>query len=127
MAITWISIYVVLWIVHFALFGMQRTALLISRGACMPYQGVGELLLPPWYPLTWLVVIGNWCFLFAMAIFWNWIIALGITIGGYILSIIVPIPYPLYKLYFRHRAEKMVVHDPEKAAILFDLLDNGDF
>jgi len=124
MAITWISIYAVLWIVKFSLFGMQRTALLISRSACRPYQGVGKLLLPTWYPLTWLVIIGNWCVLFAMAIYWNWIIALVLAIVGFVLSVTTPIPYSLYEIYFRHRAKKMVGHDPETATILFDLLDN---
>jgi hypothetical protein len=56
---TWLSAFGVIWIANFALFGMQRATLLISRKAGIEWEGGGELLLPGWYPLTWVVRIGK--------------------------------------------------------------------
>ena len=127
METAWLSVYAVVWIVHFALFGMQRAALLISRKAGIEWRGGGELLLPRWYPVTWLVIIGQWVLLIAMAIFWDWKFALGLAVGGYLLSVVVPIPYQAYKGIFRRRVKELESEDPEIATQLQQMLEGAPF
>ena len=127
MEATWLSAYVVVWIIHFALFGMQRATLLNSRNAGIEWRGGGKLLLPRWYPVTWLVIIGQWALLIAMAVFWDWKIALGLAIGGYVLSVVVPIPYQVYKGIFRRRVKELMRQDPQVATQLLQMLEGTPF
>lgn len=127
MEAAWLSAFAVIWIVHFALFGMQRATLLISRSAGIEWRGGGELLLPRWYPLTWIVIVGKWCLLVVMAIFWDWKFALGLAVGGYVLSVIVPIPYQIYKGIFRRRVGELMRQDPEVASQLQHMLEGAPF
>jgi len=106
---------------------MQRATLLISRKAGMEWRGGGELLLPGWYPVTWVVIIGKWSLLVAMAIFWDWRFALGLAIGGYLLSIVLPIPYAAYKGVFRKRVNQLMRQDPNVAMQLQQMLDEAPF
>lgn len=71
-----IAVYVAVWIVEFGLFGMQRASLLISRSAGIEWRGGGELLLPPWFPLTWGAIASKWILLLAMAIKGRWGLAI---------------------------------------------------
>ncbi len=127
MEAAWLSAFAIVWIVHFALFGMQRATLLISRKAGIEWRGGGKLLLPSWYPLTWIVIIGKWSLLIAMAVFWNWKIALGLAIGGYVLSVVAPIPYQAYKGIFRRRVNELMRQDPEVATQLKRMLEGAAF
>ncbi len=123
----WLIAFGLVWLVHFALFGMQRTTLLISRNAGVEWKGGGELLLPRWYPVTWLVIVGKWGLLLAMAILWDWKIALGLAIGGYIVSVVVPIPYRAYKGVLRRRVNQLRRQDPMVASQLEGMLDSAPF
>ncbi len=123
----WLSAFAVVWIVHFALFGMQRATLLISRTAGIEWRGGGELLLPSWYPVTWLVIVGKWGLLVTMAIFWDWKFAVGLAVGGYVLSVVVPIPYQAYKGIFRRRVEELIRQDPEVGMELRQMLEGAPF
>jgi len=109
------------------LFGMQRATLLISRKAGVEWRGGGELLLPSWYPVTWLIIIGKWVLLIAIAVFWDWRFALGLAIGGYVLSVVIPIPYGAYKGIFRRRVEQLMSQDPEVATQVQQMLDAASF
>lgn len=102
----WIIAYGVIWVIHFWLFGLQRITLKISRKNEVEWRGCGEHLLPKWYPITWLVIIGQWLLILAMAIFADWRYALGLAIIGYVLSTIVPIPYTSYKRILQKRIYK---------------------
>jgi len=123
----WFVAFGVLWAIKFVLFGMQRATLLISRKAGVKWKGGGELLLPSWYPITWVIIIGKWGLLIAMAIFWNWRFALGLAIGGYLLGIVVPIPYKAYKGVFRKRVNQLIHQDPTVAIQLQQMLDDAPF
>lgn len=127
MEAAWLSAYAVIWVIHFSLFGMQRATLLISRSAGIEWRGGGELLLPGWYPVTWLVIVGQWTLLIAMAVFWNWKFALGFAIGGYVLSVVVPIPYRAYKGIFHRRVKELMRQDPEVATQLQEMLEGAPF
>lgn len=102
----WIIAYGAIWIIYFWLFGLQRTTLKISRINQIEWRGRGEALLPKWYPITWLITIGKWLLILAMAIFGDWRYALGLAIIGWVLSIIVPIPYSFYKKILQKRIDK---------------------
>lgn len=127
MRAAWLSAFAIIWIVHFALFGMQRATLLISRKAGIEWPGGGELLLPSWYPVTWLVIVAKWALLIAMAVFWSWKFALGLAIGGYVLSVVAPIPYRAYMGIFRRRVRELMRQDPEVARRLQDMLEGAPF
>lgn len=127
MEANWLILFWSVWLAEFVLFGMQRATLLISRKAGIAWSGGGELLSPSWYPATWLVIIGKWVLLVAMAIFWNWKIALGLAIGGFILSVVVPVPYEIYKSVFRRRVSQLMQRDPLVATQLQKMLDSAPF
>ncbi len=127
MEVAWLSAFAVIWLIHFALFGMQRATLLVSRKAGIEWRGGGELLLPSWYRVTWLIIFGKWALLIAMAVFWDWTFALGLAIGGYVLSIVVPIPYQAYKAIFRRRVNDLMRQDPEVATQLQRMLEGAPF
>jgi len=123
----WFIAFGLVWLVHLALFGMQRATLLISQNAGVQWKRGGELLLPRWYPVTWLVIVGKWGLLVAMAILWDWKIALGLAIGGYILSVVTPIPFRVYKGVFRQRVNQLMHQDPVLATQLREMLDSAPF
>lgn len=123
----WLTIYCVVWIVKFALFGMQRASLLISRNAGIEWHGGGKLLLPTWYPLSWLVIIASWGLLIAIALFWSWKLAIALWIGSYLLGIIVPIPYSAYKGVFQRRIDQVMHQNPVIGIQLKEMLDNSPF
>lgn len=123
----WLVAFGVIWIVEFVLFGMQRATVLISRKAGIEWRGGGELLLPRWYPVTWVLIIAKWGLLIAMAIFWDWRYALGSAIGGYLLSVVLPIPYGAYKGTFRKRVNQLRRKDPYVAIQLQQMLDGAPF
>ncbi len=123
----WLIAFAVIWIINFALFSMQRATLLISRKAGFEWRGGGELLLPSWYPVTWVVIISKWCLLIAMAIYFDWKYAIGLAVGGYLLSVVLPIPYSAYKGVFRRRVNQLMNQDPTVAAQLQKMLDEAPF
>ena len=123
----WIVTFFIIWIVEFILFGMQRATLLISRNAGIEWRGGGELLLPRWHQITWLIKISKWALLIVMAIYLDWKYALGLTIGGFILSTLLPIPYSKYKGIFRKRVKQLMVQESNLAIQLERMLNNAPF
>lgn len=123
----WLIAFGLLWSVQFWLFGMQRATLLISRNAGIEWRGGGELLLPGWYPVTWIIIISKWALLLAMAILWTWKVALGLMVIGYILSISLPIQYSMYKGILKKRVDQIMQEDNELAQQLQDMLDSAPF
>jgi len=123
----WLIAFVTLKILEFALFGMQRASLLISRSAGVPWRGWGEFLLPRWYPLTWVVIIGKWLILASIAVFWNWKFAVLLALGGWIFTILMPIPYSLYKGTFKRRVDEVTNKNPALGAQLKAVLDAAPF
>ena len=55
-----IIIFIIIWIIEFYLFGMQRASLKISRHNNVEWRGIGEQLLPNWYPITWIFRISKY-------------------------------------------------------------------
>lgn len=120
--------FIILWIIEFYLFGMQRASLRISRHNNVEWKGIGEQLLPNWYPLTWIVIIAKYGLLVAILIVIDWKLAIGILVISFILSTIIPIPYRvLYKNTFRKKVEKIKSIDQEAGQLFTEMLDNTDF
>lgn len=123
----WIFIFAIIWMFNFLLFGMQRGTLLISRNAGIEWKGGGELLLPKWYPITWIFIISKWGFLLAMAYYADWKYALGLAIISFFLTMIVPIPYRLYKGIYRQNVTSIMQKDPILGIRLKIMLDGAPF
>ncbi|MBU0560297.1 MAG: hypothetical protein KJ799_14780 [Bacteroidetes bacterium] len=120
--------FIILWIIEFYLFGMQRASLRISRHNNVEWKGIGEQLLPNWYPLTWIVIIAKYGLLVAILIVIDWKLAIGLLVISFILSTIIPIPYRvLYKNTFRKKVEKIKSIDQEAGQLFTEMLDNTDF
>ena len=120
--------FIITWIIEFYLFGMQRASLRISRHNNVEWRGIGEQLLPNWYPLTWIVRIAKYGLLVAILIVIDWKLAIGILIISFILSTIIPIPYRLlYKNTFRKKVEKIKSIDQEAGQLFTEMLNNTDF
>jgi hypothetical protein len=107
---------------------MQRASLMISRHNNVEWRGVGEQLLPSWYPLTWIVRIAKYGLLIAILIVLDWKLALGLWVITFILSAIIPIPYKLlYKKTFRKKVEKIKSIDQKAGQVFTEMLDNTGF
>lgn len=120
--------FIISWIIEFYLFGMQRASLRISRHNNVEWRGIGEQLLPNWYPLTWIVRIVKYGLIVAILMLIDWKMAIGLLVVSFIASIIIPIPYrPLYKRTFRKKVEKIKLIDQEAGQFFSEMLDNTDF
>ena len=107
---------------------MQRASLRISRHNSVEWRGIGEQLLPNWYPLTWIVKIAKYGLLVTILIVIDWKLVIGLLVISFILSTIIPIPYkPLYKKTFRKKVEKIKSIDLEAGQLFTQMLDNTDF
>lgn len=125
---TWLGAFAALWLIYFWLFGMQRASLLTSRNAGIEWRGGGELLLPSWYKITWLVMLIYWGLLIALAIYWDWRWAAGLGIGGFLLNSVLPIPYSIYKGIFKRRVDQLRnQHGYEAVRVLDEMLANSPF
>jgi len=123
----WFGIFVALWCAYYWLFGMQRTSLLISRHSGIEWRGGGELVLPSWYPLTWVVILSYWGYMILLSVYWNWLHALGIAALGYGLMILLPIPHSSYKGIFRNRISQLRHLSQEQVSVLRQMLDRAPF
>jgi hypothetical protein len=120
--------FTIVWAIEFYLFGMQRASLRISRHNNVEWKGIGEQLLPNWYPLTWIVRITKYGLLGAILILLGWKLAAGLLVIDFVLSLIIPIPYRLlYKRTFRKKVEKIKSIDEEAGQLFTEMLDNTDF
>lgn len=120
--------FVISWIIEFYLFGMQRASLKISRHNNVEWRGIGEQLLPNWYPLTWIVRIAKYGLLVAILIVIDWKLAVGLLVISFIVSTIIPIPYRLlYKKAFRKKVEKIKAIDQEAGQLFTEMLNNTNF
>ena len=120
--------FIISLITEFYLFGMQRATLKISRHNNVEWRGIGEQLLPDWYPLTWIVRIAKYGLLVAILFLIDWKLAIGLFVIGFILSTIIPIPYRLlYKKTFRKKVGKIKLIDQEAGQLFTEMLDNTDF
>jgi hypothetical protein len=111
---TLLTVFVVCSIFEYVAFGLQRTALLISRQSGMSKEQI-YLLLPVWFPLVWLVILVKWAV--AGLILWKfgWRPVLIIVYTSYLLSsVLLPIPYNLYRSYLKNRGTKTMQVAPER-------------
>jgi hypothetical protein len=113
--------FVLLAVLLFAAFGMQRATLLLSREANTSSQATA-MLLPAWFPAVWLPRIAKWALLLYIAFSWSWWVALGLLIGELVLSAVLPIPYRLYVPTFRRRIGRLRRTNAELAKALDALL-----
>lgn len=120
--------FIISWIIELYLFGMQRASLKISRHNNVEWKGIGEQLLPNWYPLTWIAKIAKYGLFVAILIVIDWKLAIGLLVISFILSTILPIPYRLlYKKTFRKRVERIKSIDQEAGQFFTEMLDNTNF
>jgi hypothetical protein len=123
-----IVVFVIIWLIEFYLFGMQRASLLISRQNNVEWRGVGEYLLPNWYPVTWLIRILKYGLLIAILIIINWKWAFGLLCLSFIILTITPIPYRFfYKKTFRNKANKIINIDYEAGTFMKEMLEKSGF
>lgn len=120
--------FIIAWIIEFYLFGMQRASLKISRHNNVSWKGIGENLLPNWFPITWLFSIAKYGLIVAMFFIFNWKIALATLVLSFIISTIIPIPYRLlYSKIFRNKVKKISETDFETGTFYSQMLDNTNF
>jgi hypothetical protein len=123
-----IILFIITWLVEFYLFGMQRASLKISRQNEVDWKGLGEQLLPKWYPITWLVRITKYILIVAISIYLSWKLALTLLFLSYILTITLPIPYRfLYKNVFRARVSQIGAIDVNLGQFYNEMLKNTNF
>ena len=114
--------FVVVFIIEFVAYGMQRTVLLMSRESGLPYQ-IAETILPSWYPAVWLLRIAKWGILIFIVLSWSWIIAVGLLIADVIAPSVLPIPYFLYIPSFRRKLEGIKKIDYQSSQVLEAMLN----
>lgn len=103
----YVIIFLVVWIIEFYLFGLQRASLLITRESDLDYSTYGPLLLPDWYPITWIFRIGKYILL-VVILFINWRWSIGLFLIQFLASLVIPIPYKfLYSDIFRNKLHKL--------------------
>ncbi len=121
-------VFIIIWIIEFYLFGMQRASLIISRLNKVEWRGIGERLLPNWFPLTWVVRFAKYGVLLAILFMINWKWAVGLFVGEFILSIITSIPYQLfYSKVFRNRVVKIKREDVDAGQVFCEMLDDAGY
>lgn len=103
----WVIIFIVFWIIEFYLFGLQRASLLITKKNDADYSIYGALLLPEWYPITWVFRISKYILL-VVIFFINWKWGIGLFAFQFLASVVIPIPYKfLYSNIFRNKLHKL--------------------
>lgn len=117
-----IAAFVVLSLIEFAAFGMQRATLLMSRETGVSSQ-ISALLLPSWFPAMWLVIIAKWGTLLLIGFSWNWWVAVSLAVADFVLSSVLPIPYSVYVPSFRKRVAQYKSSNTEVGAVLEAMLD----
>ena len=113
-------IYIILFIINFLLFGIERTALLIDREyqpdsiRGMEYH-LARAVLPRWLNFARLFFIVKLAILGVLLYEKLWLIVVFLVVADIILGIILPIPYKSYTQYLYKRAlrYKEMKHDPE--------------
>ena len=111
-----IYIFIIIWLIEFSLFAMQRASLLIARravGQLYDPNQYSQLLLPKWFPLTWIFIISKWCLLFYIFWFINWKTSIFLAIISFIASIKIPIPYSVFNPIFKYRLKQLKEEFPE--------------
>lgn len=115
-------------LIEFYLFGMQRATLKISRHNNIQWKGIGEHLLPNWYPLTWVVRIFKYGLLITIVFVFGWIWAICLLFASFVFSVNMPIPYRLlYRQTFRNKVKKISLTDPNAGQAFSEMLDNTKF
>jgi hypothetical protein len=105
----------------FLAFGMQRTAIIISRRAGVSVK-VSNLLLPSWFWMVWLLIAAKWGVLLFIAATWSTWIAGSLIALDFIFSAIAPIPHQFYMATFRRRIAHLRTIDPSAAEFTETLL-----
>ena len=101
-----LALFVVLAVLMFGAFGMQRTTLLLAREANTSSKATA-MLLPAWFPAVWVPRLAKWGLLLYIAVSWSWWVALGLFVAELVLSAVLPIPSRLYLPLFRRRIEQL--------------------
>ena len=121
---TQLVLFVACAIINFWAFGMQRTTLLLAREAGVPQQLTAGML-PAWFPVIWVTIIGRWILLAYTAFSWSWLVAAGLAVADYLFSIYAPIPHWIYVSGFRKRIHQLSKSQPEIAEYLNFILSRS--
>lgn len=119
-----IALYCTLWLIEFALFGLQRGLLLFSREHDVEFKHVVPLL-PGWFGVAWLVKVGNWGLLGVIAWTQGIWLALGVAAAGFVLSAALPIPYRVYYPLVRKQAMAVMRTSPAYGMRLLKMLEES--
>ncbi len=99
-------------------FCIQRVALELVRTTGVPEEAAAQLLLPSWFPLLWLSRLARWGLLVYIWITWDWRWAVGLWVGFFLATAVMPIPRGLVAGGLRRRLAKRGAAAPDVAAAL---------
>ena len=123
-----VILFGLIWFIELYLFGMQRASLLIARDNNVEWRGLGDKLLPNWFPLTWIVRILKYGVFIAIIIFVDWQMAIVLLLISFIIKSTIPIPYKiLYRKIFRAEVTKMKYLNNNIGHMLEDMLNKSGF
>jgi hypothetical protein len=107
-----IVLFTTFWAVEFYFFGWQRAVLIIARKQLIEINDARYIYLPAWYNImSWIIPIVKYIIVLIIIIL-NWKVGIIILIGGFLLSLVLPIPYKLfYKNLFYKRAKMIMDED----------------
>lgn len=121
-------LFIIIWVIEFYLYGMQRASLMISRHNNVKWRGTGEQLLPNWYPITWLIRFLKYGLLIIILITLGWKLSIALLVLGFIMATVIPIPYrTLYKNIFRKKVNKIRAIDQEAGQFFTEMLNKTNF
>lgn len=123
-----VILFGLIWFIELYLFGMQRASLLIARDNNVEWRGLGDKLLPNWFPLTWIVRILKYGLLIAILIFVDWQMAIVLLLISFTIKSTIPIPYKiLYRKIFRAEVAKMKYLNNNIGLMFEDMLNKSGF
>lgn len=99
-------------------FCIQRVALEVARLTHAPQEIVDQLLLPSWFPLLWVERLARWGLLIYIAVTWDWKWAVGVWLGFFLATAVMPIPRGFIVGRFRKRLQKRAAAAPDAAAVI---------
>lgn len=119
-----IVLFVILWIINFYFFGMQRAVLMIRRVNDIP-KNVADFFLPNYYALHWLVSILKWIVII-VSFKTGWVLPVAFIVVGTLLQSVLPIPYrSWYYGVFQKRIDLVKAQNKARGETLEELLRNA--
>jgi len=117
----YISVFIIIALVNFYFFGMQRAAMIISRNASGDSRFV-TVLLPDKFFLVRLITLAKYIILILMLLFYSWQTGLLCFGADCLAFILIPIPYRL--LYSRVFTARVIRIFKSSSMVPYALIDS---